>query len=150
MKYSALFSLAMLVTLSACGGKTDPLKAARPKTVPASGKVTYNGTPVEGAQVNLIPATNTDPAAFALTEADGTFTLTTYDDGDGAVPGNYQVTVVKRSVETILNPDDPNGPPVGSKEESFLPKKYGSVSSTDLQANISSEGTDSLEFSLTD
>lgn len=142
--------ITLLLALFACSAKEDPLKANRPQTVNVTGKVMYNGSPVVGAQVNFIPAANTDPAAYALTKEDGTFVLSTFEDEDGAVPGNYKVTVVKRSVETIPNPQDPSGPPVGTKAESFLPEKYGSLSSTDLQFDISNDGAESLEISLAD
>lgn len=65
-------------------------------TYPVSGKVTYNGKPAGGVQVFLyptsaptIPQIPSNP--HGTTEKDGTFTLTTYREGDGAPEGGYQV-----------------------------------------------------------
>ena len=62
-------------------------------TVPASGKVTYKGAPVEGAIVTFVPQGN-GRTATATTRAGGVFSLTTVDSS-GALPGKYRVTVDK-------------------------------------------------------
>jgi hypothetical protein len=57
-----------------------------------------DGTPASGSAVAF---TGAGPRAFASTgntAADGTFALSTFEENDGAVPGNYQVQVY-----------DPNG-----------------------------------------
>lgn len=87
-------ALALLLVVPAlgCGG-------GKPSAVPAGGKVTYRKTtPPAGALVVFHP---TDPAfekriggkPVATVRDDGTFTLTTYADGDGAPEGEYGVTV---------------------------------------------------------
>jgi hypothetical protein len=87
--------LFVLVALSGCGG------TGKPATLPATGKVTFKKTkPAAGALVVFHPV-NPDmektiggkPTARQVKE-DGTFTLTTYEDGDGAPEGDYGVTIV--------------------------------------------------------
>lgn len=56
------------------------------------GTVTLDGAPVSDASVTFMPKEGGRPA-FGITEADGTYTLTTFEDGDGAMVGNHVVTV---------------------------------------------------------
>lgn len=73
------------------------------KVVPARGSVSINGSPAEGVMVTLNPKEGhldtRESKPWALTRADGTFTLTTYDFEDGAPAGIYDVL--------IRWPDDP-------------------------------------------
>jgi len=71
----------------------------KPAAVPAGGKVTFKkSTPPAGALVVFHP---TEPAAekrmggkpFAKVNDDGTFKLTSYEEGDGAPEGEYGVTI---------------------------------------------------------
>jgi hypothetical protein len=86
----------------ACGlvfaGCTRPADDSRPAAVPVRGSVTFAGLPAPGVLVVLYPADGS-PAAkagvkpSATTDADGTFVLSTYGQNDGAVPGEYAVTI---------------------------------------------------------
>lgn len=95
MRNALLFgSLAVLLTLLAgCGG------SSKPAAVKAGGKVVYRkNTPTPGALIVFHPL---DPnfektiggKPFATVRDDGTFALTTYEEGDGAPAGEYGVTV---------------------------------------------------------
>lgn len=60
------------------------------------GKVLYNGQPAKGAVVVFHPQGKDDlttrhPAG--VTGDDGTFSLSTQQPGDGAAPGDYDVTI---------------------------------------------------------
>src|SRR5262245_24349080 len=89
MRYTIL--LAALVAAGCGDGK--------PTAVKATGKVMFKKTtPAAGALVVFHPA---DPVRekeiggkpFAKVREDGTFSLTTYQEGDGAPEGDYGVTV---------------------------------------------------------
>ena len=72
-----------------CAGPPDD----RVPTQPATGRVTVAGKAAPGALVTLHPAGGgLHPRGTA--GADGTFTLSTYEQGDGAPAGDYRVTVV--------------------------------------------------------
>jgi hypothetical protein len=69
---------------------------------PVHGKVTVDGKPLAKAKIRFAPIAkgNTDPGkpAWGEIQTDGTYRLTTYKTGDGAVVGEHWVT--------ILNPDE--------------------------------------------
>jgi hypothetical protein len=131
--------------LSGCGGSQD---ANRPDRVPASGVVLYKGDPVEGATVVFAPQDHSHSAA-ARTGPDGRFQLRTFQPGDGAVPGNFKVTVTKIEVSS-------QGPPASDDEERpepqqkwLLPQNYGSAESSGLTAPVTADGTNEFTFELT-
>ena len=77
--------------LSGCG------RAGKVPLAPAAGRVSWQGKPLAGALVVLVPlAPAGGPESVrpsALTGDDGTFQLSTYARGDGAPPGEYAVAV---------------------------------------------------------
>jgi hypothetical protein len=83
---------AVLLAALGCGGKDRP--------VPVEGVVTLDGKPIAGAAVVFTPE-GRGRTASAETREDGSFRLTTFKDGDGAIPGNYKVLV------TWEEPPDP-------------------------------------------
>jgi hypothetical protein len=95
--HSASCLLITTLFVSGCGPRTSHL----PKTVPATGIVTLDGKPVEGAQVVIIPAKEGVTGASAITDASGRFALRAFPEKDGAIPGDYKVQVSK-TVEVRL------------------------------------------------
>jgi hypothetical protein len=79
-----LVALALVPVLLGCGG---------PRPVKVSGTVTLNGEPVEGAMVQFVPVKDGGRPATAVTTADGGFSLTTIENHDGALPGDYKVVI---------------------------------------------------------
>jgi uncharacterized GH25 family protein len=84
----------LLFIFNGCGGSNEY------ETTPVSGVVTCQGKPVANATVNFTPVPDESRAAgqrgrvaLGLTDKDGRFTLTTYQDGDGAIVGKHVVTV---------------------------------------------------------
>jgi hypothetical protein len=84
--------LAGVVTLAGCG-------SGKVSTVPARGKVMFKKTtPAAGALVVFHPTDLTfekriGGKPFAKVQEDGSFTLTTFAEGDGAPEGEYGVTI---------------------------------------------------------
>ena len=85
--------LVMCLPLASCIG-CGSNDGANP--VPVSGKIMFRGDPVEDARVTF-HATGTEGArsASGRTNARGEFSLTTFDTDDGAIPGEYTITVTK-------------------------------------------------------
>ena len=63
-----------------------------------SGTVKYKGAPVEKARINFMPTSKDGHGAAGQVE-NGAFTLTTLKPGDGALAGEYKVTVDDREVD---------------------------------------------------
>src|SRR5579863_8429677 len=85
----------MALVVFGCGQQTDRWKDARPETAPASGVVTFQGEPLEGAVVVFQPTAPDGIGASALTDGEGKFELQTFPPDFGAVPGKYVVCITK-------------------------------------------------------
>ena len=137
IRSAGLAAASAFLCLAGCGESAGPVD--RERTVPVTGTVTYNGTPVADASVSLVPETPVGEAAskkgaFGKTDASGKFTLTTFEPGDGAVPGNYKVTVRKYEGETstaapqesddYVPPEEVEDDTPSAAPKSLLPEKY--------------------------
>jgi hypothetical protein len=156
-----LLAVLGLVSVTGCGTAGD---VEREKTVPVTGIVTYNGTPVADASVGLVPDAPPGPnppgrGAFGRTDAQGRFELMTFVAGDGAVPGNYKVTVTKveggsfaeQAEEGADDYDDPeSGGGQTPQSKHLLPERYADFRKSDLTANIPNSGSVELKFELVD
>lgn len=85
--------LAAAATL-VCAGCGEDWQA---ETYPAGGRITVNGEPPGGAVVEL-RSTGEQPDVrnsrpWGVVQEDGTYTLSTYEQGDGAPAGSYKVVV---------------------------------------------------------
>ena len=82
--------LAWIGPLSGCGD-------SRPQTVPVSGQVVLKdgSTLARGGQVIFVKVDGpTNSRSTGNFGSDGRFVLKTFEKGDGAIPGDYQVMVV--------------------------------------------------------
>ena len=75
----------------------------RPATTRVSGRVTYQGKPVTEGRIVFQPE-HGRPAMGTL-DADGRYTLTTFDAGDGALLGHHRVTIDAHRVSGGLPPE---------------------------------------------
>jgi len=115
-------------------------------TVKVTGKVTLDGTPVEGVTVAFYPKSSTDcRECFGLTNAQGQFVLTVSgaEPGSGAIPGEYGVVLTKlqknpsSSSQTAGTPDEqrsavPMNPGPPPPPVHLLPAKYADKNKTDI------------------
>jgi hypothetical protein len=90
----ASFVGAALVIVTGCSDNTGLAKRYA-----VSGTVNYNGKPVEKGTVTFTP-TQADGRVASGDIADGRYTLTTAEPGDGALPGSYKVTVSGKEMDT--------------------------------------------------
>jgi len=145
LKYGVLVCLLVIgLPMLGCGSRGSRL----PKTVPASGVVTLDGKPVDGAQVVLVPAAEGTTGAFGTTNASGRFSLRAYDEKDGAIPGDYKVQVSK-TVEVKLTA--PKGSVDGGDPVRFehgVPAKYTGVKTSGLTVTIPDAGNRDINLAL--
>lgn len=144
-------SLALVVSLVGCSGSKGPA------TAKVSGVVKHNGAPVDGATIVFSPVAGGRPAT-AVSDSQGHYDLSTYGDKDGAVPGDYKITVEKTKTEgetpnltyEQINDMQQRGEPVpGPVTKNLLPEKYISPATTDLSATVKS-GTNDVPLDLKD
>lgn len=154
-----LLLAAAVLVVAGCGG------AGTRDTVPVSGKVTLDDTPVEGATVVFTPTSGEGAAATGKTDAAGVYTLTTRDPNDGAKPGTYLVSISK--TETV----DPTAGAIkpgmteeeatraayeayekaGKKEPTVtehLPAKYKNPATSGFKAEVTKGGKNVFDFPL--
>jgi hypothetical protein len=137
------FCLAALLAaaLAGCGGSDKP--------VPVTGKVTVNGAPVAGAGVTFHPQDGKGRPATGETDQNGTYHLTTINPSDGALPGEYRVTLVWDEPQhpylqlrdgapqkESLRADYEKWKATHKTQPSPIPAKYGTPGSTPLTQKV--------------
>lgn len=111
--------------------------------VPVSGVVTYNGDALPGkgtVYFTQLETTGTGPkrAALGRFDGDGEYEASTFDPGDGVLPGKYAVKVHCWKV-----PPRMGGPP----PVSYLPAKYGNEEESGLELVVEA-GSGSIDFDI--
>jgi len=130
-----VFVFAASLVVAGCGPRGEATAIVR-------GKVTYNGKPVPNGTVNFIPTKG--PAATGEIQSDGSYALTTYKAGDGAVLGDHKVVIVAMQDMGNRLPESrtPLPPPI-------VPVKYTSLATSDLTAEVEKK-ENTINFELTD
>jgi len=138
------------------------------KRYAVSGTVKYKGELVAKARISFVPKASDGRGASGDVE-NGSFTLSTLSPGDGALPGDYKVTVDAREIdEAALKAD--TAKLVGKKNKgdmkiampipelqakalknakSSIPGKYQIVETSELSAKVE-EKSNKFEFELKD
>jgi hypothetical protein len=120
-----LLILPCALLLTSCG-------SGLPQTVPVSGCITFDGQPPPAAgTVQFVPLEAAEgfplrPASGAF-GTDGEFEATTFEPGDGLMPGKYTL-----SIECWDQPPNMTGNP----GKSHVPKKYQSPKTSGLTLDI--------------
>ncbi len=142
--------VALLLVLS-LGCKGNVLE-----TEPVHGTVTYNGKPVDGANVMFTPAAETGGGtpAVAITDEKGHYELQTLrgEVGAGTTSGEYIVSVSK--TEMVPTGETTKTPEGGTEEvmegHDVLPKKYKSPGESPFRATVKEGESNEFNFDLTD
>lgn len=122
-----IFLIFIFTCINGCG---DNL----PKRVPVSGRVLLDGKPLEQGFVQVFP--KGQRAAYGTLGPGGKFTLTTFTENDGCVPGKHPVAIIAYKS-------------IGStKLQWFAPKKYKDTSTSGLEIDVPGP-RDDVEIKLT-
>jgi len=122
-----------LLVLASLGALLLPAcnKSSRLPVHPVRGQILVEGKPAAQAIVTFHPVGSETPRPSAQTDAEGYFSLTTYENGDGAPEGKYAVTVTwfRSSGEK----------PAGDEEapRNLLPPRYANPAKSKLEAVVS-------------
>lgn len=124
----ALFCLLILVAVPGCSGKASA-------GAEATGVVMLDGAPLPNVLLSLYP-TGGGSSAFATTDSEGKFTVSTSGAETGLAAGDYVVTVSPGD-------SDDAAEPVFS-----VPKKYSTEATTDLKISVSEGAGNDLKIEL--
>jgi hypothetical protein len=125
MRRAAVLSISLaallLVACAGCGAPPD----VNSQLIPVKGKVTYKGKALTSGSVTFEPEAGR--AAHAEIKPDGTYEISTFKAGDGAVLGSHKVSIVGST---------------GKGNANALPAKYKFPSSSKLETDVSADKTD--------
>jgi hypothetical protein len=110
-----------------------------PKLGKVHGKVSYQGKPVSSGRVVFTPVAgkgrDTGQGASGEIESDGSFEMTTFNTGDGAILGQHIVTVVVREKKEMPKPDA-NGHIKYEVPKALTPTKYATADKSPLRCTV--------------
>lgn len=137
-----------------------------PEVADASGTVTMNGQPVEGAKVMFHPVDGGSRFSHGTTDAEGKFKLSTFGLNDGALIGKHKVTLAKVElpdeatkidVEAMKKGGIVGGMPgyqsamgIGDKKAEKpkfeIPEKYTKIKDSPVEVEVTKDGQN--EFTI--
>lgn len=137
-RWAVLSLAAVLVT--GCGGSPN-----RPPVYKATGVVKLAGKPVPDATVQFKPEKGRP--ATGKTNAQGEFSLTTFNTNDGALEGRHQVTVTASVAEQVVSntPEDLKKIDEAAKA---VPAKYGDPKTSGLVNTVEKDGKNFFTIEL--
>lgn len=141
LSYIPLFALCFT---AACAGCSD----SNPfDTAPVTGQVTYKGKPLPYGTVSFRPQAGS-PASGKI-QPDGTFTLGTYEDQDGAIVGSHVVLITATEADAGAAQVVEAGTEM-TVPKSVIPQKYTSFSTSGLTAEVVAGQKNEFTFALED
>jgi hypothetical protein len=112
-------------------------------TATVSGAVTYDGKPVKGGSITFSPVADGEQEAgkpaSGMVKEDGTYELSTYGEGDGAVIGKHTVSYSPPVAEPTPTPTG------GHAQQSVSP--YGGLSPKQAEVEVTS-GSNTINVEL--
>ncbi|MCO6045968.1 hypothetical protein NG895_18875 [Aeoliella sp. ICT_H6.2] len=143
LTFKTLLTCLVVAFIAGCESKPE----GRMTVYPTTGSVTVDGSSAEGVKIVLYGATPDlqgpgTVAPYAITDAEGKFSLTSYESNDGAPAGSFKVCAIW-----------PEPTPPDADEEFFEPEdrlkgKYETPDSTPLQTTVEEGGSELPPFEL--
>lgn len=133
------FATTCLLILSGCGA------GDRVDVYPAKGVVLFNGEPMMGGgAISFVPLDGQKgKSAGGAIDADGKFSMTTYDPDDGSMEGKFRVIVIQSTAEEKESVGDSDAEGAEDTEVGFtvppakrIPFKYADASNSPLTVEI--------------
>ncbi len=140
----------LLLVVAGCGPQRPPMGKVQ-------GVVTLDGEPLSAGSIQFWPDVGR-PSRSSINE-DGTYELTTFDAGDGALVGNHVVTIkstrlteadpeISSTQEEIEYYREKRPTPIrAAKVVWIIPEKYSERRSTPLTAKVV-EGDNEINFDI--
>jgi hypothetical protein len=144
----ALFALsAVVVAASGCG------ESGGVKVYPVKGTVTYKGKPmVGGGSIALIPLANLEgKTAGGRIAKDGTFSLMTYKEDDGSMPGEFRVQITQEVFQEGAITEDGQPPSKATTDVPVadrIPEKYADPTNSPLKLTVKPEPQENVVIDI--
>lgn len=150
----AVVCLSFVVAATGCGSSTPPTSAVR-------GKVTFEGKPLPGGgSIRFVPVSLPGKEAGGVIAEDGSFEMQTYEEKDGAIPGEHRVEIfqnqiLKPAVYPEIDPGEgeepgavkPISPEVRISPKEKIPPIYSDAQSP-LRATVDGTKSNEINFDL--
>jgi major membrane immunogen (membrane-anchored lipoprotein) len=157
-RFYTMLAVPALLVMASCG--TDD---GLGKRYPVSGTVTYNGNPLEKGEINFVTEDLTKNYGATGLITNGSYTLSTGGNDDGAQAGKYKVTIkAKEDYLAKAQADfqkesgkvNPKLPPhytakAEAAAKSLIPAGYGDARTTTLTAEVKQQ-SNTINFTLSD
>ena len=139
MRLTLVAGLGLVLSLGGCSG--DP---NMPKLGKVHGTVKYNGKLLDAGHIVFTPATGkggaTGQVATGEINSDGTYDMTTFNTGDGAILGQHIVTVTVQKGE--MPKPDANSHIKYELPKNQAPSKYATADKSPLRCTVVETGTE--------
>ena len=142
--------LLLAASLAGCGGGDS-------RVATVTGIVKYEGKPIADAAISFTPQGGGRPG-YAITEADGTFQMTTFEQNDGALIGMHNVAITaidetvdekaKQMAEEMGSLVELVGGPRPQKSKWIIPQSYSDARTSGLTFEVKRGVENMAEFSL--
>ncbi len=155
-KSLAIFAIGLSILMApGCGDDTG-----LGKRYPVSGNVSYKGEAIKQGRINFVPAKPAEGRAAQSDIIDGSYSLTTATENDGALPGSYKVTISSVTIDPAaqaklkefsqggqsrLGPESANI--MKGAVKNALPSKYSLPETSGLTAEVKEQAT-KLDFDI--
>ncbi len=129
-RFCSIFLIVSGLVVTGCS------KSPTPRTFPVTGQVILEGSPLKDATVMLQPADG-GSFGYGITDDDGQFIISTFEVGDGAIPGLHGIIVELQATENEMpsNLETPQND-VPSKQLQSLPLRYSKVETSGLEVDV--------------
>jgi major membrane immunogen (membrane-anchored lipoprotein) len=159
-RFLAILAVPALLVMASCGTHDDGLG----KRYPVSGTVTYNGAPLEKGEISFVSEDLTKNFGATGIITNGSYTLSTGGNDDGAQTGKYKVTITsKEDFVAKARADFQKESGVGGEgkippqnlakasaaAKSLIPAGYGDPRTTTLTADVQAQ-SNKIDFKLSD
>ena len=158
-RWHAMLAVPALLVMASCG--TDD---GLGKRYPVSGTVTYNGKPLEKGEISFVTEDLTKNYGATGIITNGSYTLSTGGNDDGAQVGKYKVTIKSKEdfaakaqadFQKESGKDNPKFPPTytakaEAEAKSLIPAGYGDLRTTTLTAEVKEQSSNTFDFKLSD
>jgi hypothetical protein len=121
---------------------------------PVSGKLTFEGKPLAGGGsiAFVAPSGQVGKTAGGEIKPDGTYSLTTYKEGDGSMPGEFRVIVMQTTVKEPEASQDgqpaPPGPISVVPDSDRIPEIYADHLKSPLTARVEAKPANEVDLDL--